>query len=86
MIGTLAAGILGATGLGVFSGYGFENANIGSQFGVQLVGVLTTFVYTAVATLIILKLVDVVVGLRVTSDEETEGLDIVLHDERGYDI
>jgi len=86
MIGTLSAGILGATGLGIFSGYGFENANIGSQFSVQVVGVLSTFVYTAVASLIILKLVDVVIGLRVTKDEETEGLDIVLHDERGYDL
>ena len=86
MIGTLGAGILGATGLGVFSGFGFDNADMGSQFGVQVIGVIATFVYTAIATLIILKLVDMVIGLRVTSDEETEGLDIVLHDERGYDI
>ena len=85
-IGTLAAGILGATGLGIFSGYGFENADIGSQFSVQVVGVLATFVYTRVATFIVLKLVDMIIGLRVTRDEETEGLDLVLHDERGYDI
>ena len=85
-IGTLAAGILGATGLGIFSGYGFENADIGSQFSVQVVGVLATFVYTLVATFIVLKLVDMIIGLRVTRDEETEGLDLVLHDERGYDI
>jgi Ammonia permease len=39
-----------------------------------------------VATFFILKLVDIIVGLRVDEDEETEGLDIVLHNERGYDI
>ena len=86
MIGTLGAGILGATGLGIFSGFGFENDAMGSQFGVQVIGVVATFVYTGIATFIILKVVDMIVGLRVTSDEETEGLDIVLHDERGYDI
>jgi len=86
MIGTLSAGILGATGLGIFSGFGFDNADMGRQFGVQVVGVLATFIYTAIATFIILKLVDIVVGLRVTQDEETEGLDLVLHDERGYDM
>ena len=86
MIGTLSAGILGATGLGIFSGFGFENADMGSQFGVQVVGVLATFIYTAIATFAILKLVDIIVGLRVTKDEETEGLDLVLHDERGYDM
>ena len=45
-----------------------------------------TFIYTAVASAIILKIVDMVVGLRVDGDEETQGLDLVLHDERGYDL
>ncbi len=53
---------------------------------VQATGVIATFAYTAVASWIILKVVDVVVGLRVDSDEETQGLDLVLHDERGYDL
>ncbi len=53
---------------------------------VQATGVAATFAYTAVATFIILKLVDMMVGLRVDSDEETQGLDLVLHDERGYDL
>jgi Amt family ammonium transporter len=39
-----------------------------------------------VASAIILKIVDMVVGLRVDGDEETQGLDLVLHDERGYDL
>ncbi len=87
IIGTLGAGILGAAGLGIFSGYGgFDVSGIGGQFTTQLIGVVATFVYTAIASLIILKVVDMIVGLRVTSDEETEGLDLVLHDERGYDL
>jgi Amt family ammonium transporter len=53
---------------------------------VQATGVLATFIYTLVATFIILKFVDMVVGLRVDGDEETQGLDLVLHDERGYDL
>ena len=39
-----------------------------------------------VGTFIVLKIVDALTGLRVDSDEETEGLDLVLHDERGYDL
>jgi Amt family ammonium transporter len=42
--------------------------------------------YTAVATYIVLKLVDLVTGLRVSPDEEIEGLDISSHEERGYVI
>jgi Amt family ammonium transporter len=53
---------------------------------VQFVGVAATFVYCGIATWIILKIVDVIIGLRVTGDEETEGLDIVLHDETGYNL
>ena len=56
------------------------------QMGVQAIGVAATFIYTAVITYILLKVLDALMGLRVTGDEETEGLDIVLHDERGYDL
>ena len=44
------------------------------------------FAYTAVMSFIILKLVNAMVGLRVDAEEETQGLDLVLHDERGYDL
>ena len=50
----------------------------------QLVGVVFTIVYCGVLSFILLKIVDAIVGLRVSQDEETEGLDIALHDERGY--
>ncbi len=87
ILGTLLAGVFSATTLGVFSGYGFADGinSMGGQLWVQLVGVITTIVFTAVVTWIILKLVDMLLGLRVSEEEEFQGLDIVLHDERGYD-
>ena len=88
MLGTILAGIFSATSLGVFSGYGFADG-IDSMLGqvwVQLVGVGVTIVFTAVVTWGILKLIAALMGLRVDEEEEVEGLDIVLHEERGYDI
>ncbi len=82
ILGTLLAGVFVAAGLG---GVGYaEGVTMGSQLGVQLTGVIATIVFTAVATFLILKLVDVLVGLRVTDEQETEGLDISQHEERGY--
>ena len=53
-----------------------------TQFINQVIAVGATIVYSAVATFILLKIIDVVVGLRVTDEEEREGLDVVLHGER----
>ncbi|HSG60247.1 MAG TPA: ammonium transporter [Pseudomonadales bacterium] len=88
ILGTLLAGIFCAQSLGIFSGNGFSDGidSIAGQFSVQLIGVVSTFVYTAVVSFVLLKLVDALVGLRVDDEEETIGLDLVLHDERGYDI
>lgn len=88
MLGTLMAGIFASTELGIFSGYGFADgiSSMGGQVKVQLIGIFATLAYTAVLTFVILKVVDALTGLRVDSDEETEGLDLVLHDERGYDL
>ena len=88
VIGTLLAGVFSATSLGVFSGWGFAEGihSMGGQLYVQAIGVLATAGFTAVLTWGILKLVDAVTGLRVNADEEQEGLDLVLHEERGYDI
>ena len=74
--------------LGIFSGNGFSDGidSIGGQLMVQATGVVSTLVYTVVVTFVLLKLVDAMVGLRVDPDEETQGLDLVLHDERGYDL
>jgi Amt family ammonium transporter len=85
-------GIIGAILTGVFAdaalgGKGLaEGMTIASQVVVQAKGVLVTVVYTAVASYIILKIVDLIVGLRVTEEEETEGLDTAQHGERGYII
>jgi Amt family ammonium transporter len=86
MLGTLMAGVFSATSLGVFSGYGFADGieSMGGQLYVQFIGVLATVIFTAVVTFVILKVLDMLVGLRVTREEEIEGLDIVLHEERGY--
>ncbi len=82
ILGTMLAGVFVAAGLG---GVGYaEGVTMGSQVGVQLLGVVATIVFTAVVTLVILKVVDAVLGLRVTEEQETEGLDINQHDERGY--
>jgi len=88
ILGTLLAGIFCSTQLGIFSGNGFSDgiSSIGGQLMVQATGVVSTLVYTAVVTFILLKLVGALVGLRVDGDEETQGLDLVLHDERGYDL
>ncbi len=88
MLGTLAAGVFASTELGLFKGQGFAQgiAGMGQQLGVQLVGVVTTVAYTAVMTFIALKLVELLIGLRVGREDEIGGLDIALHEERGYDL
>ncbi len=82
ILGTLLAGIFVAAGLG---GVGYaEGITMGSQLGVQLMGVVVTIAFSAITTFVILKVVDAFVGLRVTDEQETEGLDISQHEERGY--
>ena len=88
MLGTFMAGVFASTGLGVFSGYGYADGieTMSGQVGVQLVGIGATVAFTAAMTYAILKLVQYLVGLRVEDDQEIQGLDIVLHEERGYII
>jgi len=88
ILGTLLAGVFSATTLGVFSGYGFAEGieTMAGQVQVQFIGVISTIVFTAVVTWVILKAIDALIGLRVTEEEEIEGLDIVCHEERGYDL
>lgn len=82
IIGTSLTGVFAASSLG---GMGLpEGATIASQVGVQLVGVAATFAWCGVVSFIILKVLDTVIGLRVTPEEETEGLDLALHGEKGY--
>jgi Amt family ammonium transporter len=87
IIGTLMAAVFASDQLGIFSGQGLaEGMTIMSQLEIQAIGVIATFAYTAVATYIILKVVGMITGLRVSAEEEQQGLDIVSHEERGYDL
>jgi Amt family ammonium transporter len=88
-------GVGGFTGLlltAVFSAPAFDGlglpdgVGIGGQFVTQLIGAVVTLVWCGVATFVILKLVNVVLPLRVTAEQENEGLDLVLHEERGYSL
>ncbi|MDP4918666.1 MAG: ammonia channel protein, partial [Haliea sp.] len=88
ILGTLLAGVFCSPNLGIFSGNGFSEgvSSIAGQLAVQATGVVAVFAYTAVVSLILFKLVDMFIGLRVDAEEENVGLDLVLHDERGYDL
>ena len=86
IVGALLTGVFSATTLGVFSGQGLADgvSSIGGQVFNQSVAVIVTIVYCGVMSFIILKVIDAVIGLRVSEEEETEGLDLASHGERGY--
>jgi len=86
-LGTLLAGVFASPNLGIFSGSGFAKgvSSISEQLVIQGIGVVAVLVYTAVLTAIILKVVELFVSLRVSQEEEMQGLDITQHEERGYD-
>jgi Amt family ammonium transporter len=86
LLGTLMAGVFASTELGVFSGYGFADGieSMGGQLWVQIQGIGVTFIFTAIVTYVILKVVGALVGLRVDEEQEVQGLDIVSHEETGY--
>jgi Amt family ammonium transporter len=86
ILGTLCAGIFASKSLGGF-GFGEGNATMGEQVIVQLIGIGATIAWCAVCTFFILKIVGLLTGgLRVTNEQETQGLDIVGHDETGYNM
>ncbi|WP_199154912.1 ammonium transporter [Chromobacterium sp. ASV23] len=73
-------GILGALLTGIFAVKDIGGAD--GSLATQALGVGVTIVYCGIVTFILLKLVNLVIGLRVAEDEEREGLDVVLHGER----
>ncbi len=80
--GSLLTGVFAATSLG---GLGLaEGVTIAEQVGVQALAIIVTIVWCASFSFIILKVLDKILGLRVTEEEEVQGLDIVLHEETGY--
>ncbi len=84
ILGTLLTAVFASNALGVFSGQ--EELNIANQLGIQAVGIGAVLVYTAIVTAFILWVTNMLVGNRVEADEELEGLDLVSHNERGYDL
>ena len=82
IVGALLTGVFAAPVLG---GFGTVE-DIGAQLFIQFKGVAFTVVYTAVVTFVILKVLDMIMGLRVSEEEESIGLDLSLHNERGYNL
>lgn len=80
--GSLLTGVFAASNLG---GVGLaEGVTIGQQVGVQALAIIVTIAWSALFSFLILKGLDKCIGLRVSSDEEVQGLDQVLHEETGY--
>jgi len=85
-------GIWGALATGIFASSAVNSAGKGlldgnpHQLLVQATGVGATIVYSVIVTYILLKIIDVTIGLRVSSDDETQGLDLTQHSEVGYNL
>jgi Amt family ammonium transporter len=84
LMGTFLTGIFVSA---TFGGMGYpDKVTMGDQIVTQLAGIGATVVWSGVLTWVLLKLVDAVAGMRVGADSETEGLDTVLHNEKGYNL
>ncbi|HET8701518.1 MAG TPA: hypothetical protein VFL97_07625 [Nitrococcus sp.] len=85
-------GIVSALATGVFMAKSLGSVGLPAgvsmivQVDKQLLGMIVTIVYDGIFTFLILKGIDGVIGLRVTSEQEAVELDIALHDERGYNL
>jgi Amt family ammonium transporter len=83
-LGTLLAAVFAVESLG---GMGLaKGVSMADQFVIQAIGVASVAVLSGVLTYIIAKIVAVTVGLRVSEEEEIDGLDISAHGERGYNL
>jgi len=82
IVGAILTGVFAAPALGGFGAV----TDIGMQVWVQAKGVIFTVAYTAIVTYVILKVLDLVMGLRVNEEEESVGLDLAQHNERGYNL
>lgn len=82
IVGALLTGVFAAPALG---GFGTVE-NIGLQLWIQFKGVIFTVIYTGIITYVILKALDMVMGLRVNEESEQIGLDLSEHNERGYNL
>ena len=82
-LGTILTGVFAAE---AFGGVGLHADSIGSQLGIQVTGVIAVFVWTAVVTTVIIKLVGLWTKVRASEEEERMGLDLSQHEESGYHV
>jgi Amt family ammonium transporter len=80
IVGAILTGVFASD---VFGGVGLSRS-IGAQVGIQLQSVIFTIVYTGILTAILFKVVDMAIGMRVSDEDESIGLDLSSHNERGY--
>ncbi len=83
--GALATGLFASTAVNPDGADGLFFGNP-AQFGIQVISVVVTMVFAFVMTLIILKVVDAITGLRVDPEDEEKGIDVSLHNEAGYSL
>jgi len=81
MTGALATGLFARAAVGKVDGLFFGNP---AQFSIQIVAVLASVAFSFIMSLILLKIVDVVIGLRISEEDESAGLDLSQHSETGY--
>ena len=79
IVGTMMIGFVGVE-VGLFNGGGTE------QLVKQATGVVAVLAYSFIMTLIIAKVIDLVMGFRISKDDEISGIDLVVHAERGYEL
>lgn len=82
--GTVGSILTGVFADKCFGGVGLDGVSIGEQVMVQALAVAATIVWSGLMSYLLLKLIKSLIGLRVTEDEEVQGLDLVLHEESGY--
>ncbi len=79
IVGTVMIGFVGVE-VGIFNGGGTE------QLIKQITGVVAVLAYSFIMTLIIAKVIDLVMGFRISKDDEISGIDLAVHAERGYEL
>jgi Amt family ammonium transporter len=84
IVGALLTGVFAAPGLGGTGGLTPDSFSLGTQLWVQLKSVLFTIVWSAVVSFIAFKIADLALGLRVSEEDERQGLDISSHGESAY--
>jgi Amt family ammonium transporter len=89
----LVGGLWGALATGLFASKAINDAGADglffgnpAQFGIQAIAVVVTLIYSFVISLILFKVLDVVMGLRVDTEDEISGLDLATHQESGYSL